>query len=275
MSAVRRWMNWQIGSRLVPGPVVVNFVNDSKLVVEPGMTGATGNIYAGLHEFSDMAFALHLLRAGDLFVDVGANVGTYTVLAATIGAKSIAIEPIEKAFFHLKLNLRVNAFDGFVDARQIGVASTGGTRRFTNQLDTVNHLLREGEICSDSCEVVVETLDDVVGNENPTLIKIDVEGAEREVLAGAERVLSNQSLLALIVELNGNTTWQHRTDKSAAAHIQSYGFLPVVYDPYRRTLTRINPQNQKSANTIFVRDFREVSERLEAAAKFSVLGIAF
>jgi hypothetical protein len=47
-----------------------------------GMTGATGNLYVGLHEFEEMAFLLHFLRPGDLFADVGANVGSYTILAA-------------------------------------------------------------------------------------------------------------------------------------------------------------------------------------------------
>jgi hypothetical protein len=37
---------------------------------------ATGNLYVGLHEFEEMAFLLHFLRRGDLFADVGANVGS-------------------------------------------------------------------------------------------------------------------------------------------------------------------------------------------------------
>jgi len=44
-------------------------------VARPGETGVTGNIYTGLHEFSSMGYLLHVLREGDLFVDVGANVG--------------------------------------------------------------------------------------------------------------------------------------------------------------------------------------------------------
>ena len=43
------------------------------------MRGATGNIYAGLHEFVDMMLPLHLLRSGDLFLDVGANIGLFTL----------------------------------------------------------------------------------------------------------------------------------------------------------------------------------------------------
>ena len=64
------------------------------------MTGATGNIYTGLHEFEDMMFLLHLLRPGDIFVDAGANIGSYTVLAsAVVGAKSISFEPVPPLFF--------------------------------------------------------------------------------------------------------------------------------------------------------------------------------
>ena len=42
------------------------WIKGSKLIVRNGMTGATGNIYCGLHEFADMGFVLHLLRPGDL-----------------------------------------------------------------------------------------------------------------------------------------------------------------------------------------------------------------
>ena len=67
----------QIGSRLVPGPVLVPFVDSCSLFAQAGMTGITQNIYVGLAEFREMAFLLHVLRPDDLFVDVGANIGTW------------------------------------------------------------------------------------------------------------------------------------------------------------------------------------------------------
>lgn len=82
LSSLAHFAKWQIGSRLVPGPVAVEFVNGAKLLAEPGMTGATGNVYVGLHEFEDMAFVLHFLRPDDLFVDVGANIGPTLCLPA-------------------------------------------------------------------------------------------------------------------------------------------------------------------------------------------------
>ena len=64
LATLRRFAAWQIGARLVPGPVACPFANGSSLLVRPGMTGATGNLYVGLHEFADMAFVLHVLRGG-------------------------------------------------------------------------------------------------------------------------------------------------------------------------------------------------------------------
>ncbi len=91
MRALWRYLSWQVGSRLVPGPVLVPFIEDIALLAEPGMTGATGNIYCGLHEFEDMAFVLHAIQPGDLFVDVGANVGTYGLLACAGGGACLPL----------------------------------------------------------------------------------------------------------------------------------------------------------------------------------------
>ncbi|MBP7950713.1 MAG: hypothetical protein KA004_13765 [Verrucomicrobiales bacterium] len=85
--ALQRWLRWQIGSRVLRKPVIWDWIGDAKLVVETGMTGATGNLYCGLHEFADMALVLHLLRPEDGFADIGANIGSYSVLAsAVVGA---------------------------------------------------------------------------------------------------------------------------------------------------------------------------------------------
>lgn len=81
-AALGRVIRWQIASRLVPGPIALPFVKDTYLFATRGMTGATGNWYCGLHEYEDMSFVLHTLKPGDLFVDVGANIGSYSVLAA-------------------------------------------------------------------------------------------------------------------------------------------------------------------------------------------------
>ena len=160
-AALVRWLRWQLGSRLLPGPVLLPFVDDVRLLVQPGMTGATGNVYCGLHEFEDMALVLHALRPDDLFVDIGANVGSYAMLGGA-GARVLAIEPIPSTFAWLTRNIAVNGLGDRVQALNLGLGRGEGRLRFTGGLDTVNHVLAAGEAVSDALEVPVRSLDAVL-----------------------------------------------------------------------------------------------------------------
>ena len=94
-----RFLSWQLGIRFLRMPVVVPWVDSTSLVIETEMTGATMNFYCGLHEVDDMAFVFHLLRPGDGFLDVGANVGKYMILASGAAqARTLALEPIPATF---------------------------------------------------------------------------------------------------------------------------------------------------------------------------------
>ena len=62
--------------------IIVPWVGDSRFITGSGETGLTGNIYVGFHEYEEMLFLLHALQPTDTFVDVGANVGEYTILAS-------------------------------------------------------------------------------------------------------------------------------------------------------------------------------------------------
>jgi FkbM family methyltransferase len=169
---ILRFVKWQIGSRLVPGPVIFEYVNDAKLLAKPGMTGATGNLYVGLHEFEDMAFLLHMLRPHDLFVDVGANVGSYTILAgAAVGARCLSFEPIPEVYKWLIDNINLNGIRERVEAKNMGLGQKNGVLHFTQTLDTTNHVATENEmLLENTLAVPVETLDRAIGNKNPVLI---------------------------------------------------------------------------------------------------------
>ena len=162
MAAIYRVFRWQLASRLMEGPIALPFVEDTKLFAHRGMTGATGNWYCGLHEVNEMAFVLHLLRPGDHFVDVGANIGSYTILAAGAARALVtSVEPIPAAFAYLERNVVLNGLEDQVQTCQLGLSDQTGTLRFTSGLDTVNHVLSEGEE-GPSMEVPVTRLDDLL-----------------------------------------------------------------------------------------------------------------
>jgi len=85
-AALSRFLKWQVGARLVPGPVVVPWVGNTRMIVRRGDKGFTQNIYCGLRDFPEMSYLAHVLSSTDLFLDVGANVGAYTVLARAEGS---------------------------------------------------------------------------------------------------------------------------------------------------------------------------------------------
>jgi len=198
LAAVARFVRWQIESRL-KDEVEFDWIEGSKLIVRNGMTGATGNIYCGLHEFADMAFLLHFLRPGDLFVDVGANIGSYTVLASAVcGAETIAIEPDPVTMGWLKKNIAANSIATKVIPIDVAIGRQAGETRFTVGRDTVNRVADEAD--ANVRMVKVECLDDLLQGKAPTFIKLDVEGFEADVIAGAQQTLMAKSLLAIETE---------------------------------------------------------------------------
>ena len=271
LQALLRFIKWHIGIRLLKSPIVYSFTTDSYLIIQRGMEGATGNIYNGLDEFYDMSFLLHFLRENDFFVDVGANIGSYTVLAsAHIGCTSISIEPSRESFHYLQTNIRVNDIDDNVEQLNIGLGSKSGKEKFTYGNDTTNHVATNND--KNVITIEVDTLDNVVSTiKKPTLVKIDVEGYEKEVLLGASKALASEYIKAIIIEDVNHGERYGFQDNDVHKILNKCGFKRYEYDPFKREL------NKKSGyfgqNTIYLRDFDYVNERIKKAPKIIISGI--
>lgn len=270
--ALWRFVKWQMSSRLAPGPIIVPWINGSKFIASPGETGVTGNIYNGLLEFRDMAYLLHALRPDDWFCDVGANVGSYTILACrAVGARGVAFEPVPATYDRLLANLRVNNISERVRALNQGLGETSGSLRFSTEDNCMNHVLSDSERDVPAVEVPVTPLDAVV-SESPAMMKIDVEGFETPVLSGATRVLADPTLHSILIELNGSGTRYGFDEEKIVQTLEAAGFAAQEYDPYERRLTPLAARHNKEGNTLFVRDVPRAQALVGAAPKFSVLG---
>lgn len=266
-----RFFYFQLSSRIYRKKQKFSFVNYSHLLVGKGLHGLTGNVYVGLAEFQDMSFLLHFLNANDIFCDVGANAGSYTVLASSVvGCRSIAFEPLPSTFKHLKDNIEINHITTLVDARNIGVGENESVLNFTSDMDTVNHVvldLNKPNIHS----VQVNSLDNLRLPEI-ALMKIDVEGFELPVLKGAVKLLESNNLKAIIIEMNGSGNRYGFPDEDVDKLLRKHGFLSYKYIAFERELTEIQSFNRHE-NTLYLKDIEFIQKRIKESDSFKVFGL--
>jgi FkbM family methyltransferase len=273
-AAMLRWGRWQMKSRLSPGLHVVSFVNGTRLHARAGMAGVTGNIYYGFADYEEMAFFGHFLRPDELFADVGANVGAYSVLACgAIGARTAAFEPIGAAADMVEANARLNGIEDLLVLHRAAVGEAPGTVRMTADRDTGNKVVADGSAKGPAdVDVPVVTLDAVFTGEIPVAMKIDVEGYTAKVLAGAQTILTAPGLQALTVEIFAKAGKDQAGRSDLFAMVTGFGFTAARYDPRSRVLTAIGGPNTASDNTIFVKNIEVAAERLRTAPALDVNG---
>ena len=255
-----RWLFWQVRSRL-RREIVVNWIEGQQLAIRRDMTGATGNIYTGLHEFDGMMLPLHFLRRGDLFLDVGANIGSFTVLASGVAAATTwSFEPDPETVLALMRNIALNGLTDLASVHEFALGDEDGTVAFTRGQDTTNHVTTTADT---NMQIVRQKrLDSIIGDHNPIMMKVDVEGHEDAFIRGAANTISNASLK--LIELESYS-------EESLSFLTGLGFERTFYDPINRTLSAIPIKGSKS-NDIFVRDREFVAARLRGARNINVLG---
>jgi FkbM family methyltransferase len=181
-------------------------------------------VYANPVDWNEMLAWKRALEPGSLFVDVGANVGLYTIWCIEAGAEVIALEPSRIARERLLSNLRLNGYRAEVVPAALGEAE--GTLRLTSELDNQNHLLLSGDSEGvESEEVPVLTLDELAGERTIDGLKVDVEGAELLVMKGARELLAEQRIKLIQLEWNESSLALLKQDRTPIAQLlSSHGY---------------------------------------------------
>ena len=190
----------------------------------------------GLYDFNNMNFVQRVLVEGSVFIDVGANIGAYTLLASeNPSVQVISLEPVPAAFAKLEQNIALNARRN-VTALNLGASRQPGTLRMTAAgASALNRVVdgRDGDAVG-TITVSMDTLDEICRRAGlvPSLIKLDVEGHEPEVLAGAAGCL--ERCHACLVE-NGDRA-------EIVAFMRHHGMAGPFYYRLRATVLQRSPQ---------------------------------
>jgi FkbM family methyltransferase len=157
---------------------------------------------------------LENFRPGDTLFDIGANVGIYAILAAARnpGGTVVAVEPMAANFTRLCENALVNRFTNLRPyCVAVGAEPGVGTLNVASlEAASSMHSIGASGLTGDFGQTVllqagigIVTLDSLAAMAGaPDLVKIDVDGGEDAVLAGAAGVLQNRRLRSLVVEFN-------------------------------------------------------------------------
>jgi FkbM family methyltransferase len=179
---------------------------DCDLIMEvtPGETIGAAIALTGVYEFAPTELVKAYLQPGDLFVDVGANIGYYTLIAGErVGraGKVLAFEPYAPVRERLLRNIALNQLQNIEVVASCVGSSTGriflGAPRQASNAGTAT---MQDTPSAGSVEVGVVRLDEAMAGRCATLIKVDVEGHEAAVFAGADGILSADDAPTILFE---------------------------------------------------------------------------
>jgi len=150
--------------------------------------------WLGSYEIDKQNYFRHCVKPGMICYDIGANAGFYTLLLSKLVGPAghvFAFEPVPENCLALKRHLALNEIRN-VTLIECAVGDSDGTAGF--ELGALNSLGRLNS--GGGLEVQIRTLDSLISMRRivpPDVMKIDVEGAEAQVLRGARRLLASAS----------------------------------------------------------------------------------
>jgi len=229
-SYLRRLDYWRTGSVEIEG--LTFHLNPDDEVISEIM------VDSGTWEATETAVIRRLLRPGDTFIDIGANIGYYTVVASKVvgdAGQVIAFDPDPVSFELLKRNVEENDCKN-VTLLQKALSSEPGTLKlFLNESNKGAHRIfdRSGE--KEFVEVEAMRLDDYLEAHSGEiqLIKIDTEGAEGLILMGMRETLRRHQEVNVLMEfapklLNDSSVGA----REVLTEVSSLGFKILDIDEY-------------------------------------------
>lgn len=255
--AIARAIRWQLRSR-VSGPQDVQVYGGLILRCHPRSNSASNvHYFTPFYDYDEMHLLAAVLRPGGHFVDVGANIGTYSLLAASIvgtQGRVTAFEPAEPAASRLEENARINALEHIIRVHRRAAGREPGRMQMTSAADVSNTLVLETHSRRPTRAVDIVALDDVVAD--PDAVKIDVEGFETQTLLGMRRVLTGPRPPMLLVEVTPHLLGRAGSSPTELAAILTragYDLYTCDWRARRLTRVRVSDDDVRQINAVAIR----------------------
>lgn len=241
LSGWSRWAHWKLLERLGGFPRLVPF-SESMILAERGCNVSKLIHSCGLYDLAPMRLMQTLLQPGDQMLDIGANIGSYSILAAECvgqNGRVVAMEPSPTAAMRWQRNQQLNNLETMTLLQAAAVAEAGKVTMADDD-GNANNRIGDGELEVDGRRV--DTVLDAL-QVTPRVVKIDVEGYEYGVLAGFGDQLDPTTINYIQFEANGLSETTSTPLADSLALLNQRGFtvfeladeLPLVLRPFAGT----------------------------------------
>ncbi len=234
LRAVGRSLSWQVRKRSNPRPTVRTVYGSMHIWMDPRFGSVSNLVYFGdRFDVDEMDFMSRYLRPGDRFLDVGANIGTYSLLAASLigaGGSIDAVEAVPELTDGLRRNVALNQLDGIMRVHQVAVSDHDGELRFRADRDVSSRIANTDDPDNAVTIVPCSQLDHLIPPGPIALMKIDVEGAEVSALRGFASHLASANPPVMLMEI-----LPHMLDRlgesmaSLASLLDAHGYTTAMY----------------------------------------------
>ena len=229
-------------------------------------------IFVGDFEEKEAKFVRSFLEGGGVFVDIGANIGLHTIIAASALRKKgtvISFEPVRKSYERLKENCDINKLQNVRSYRK-GLSEEKGKKRIKTSQDGYDAWNTFSDPSAgeeyEKEEVEVTTLDDMAEKDpdigNATLIKIDVEGWESAVIRGGQKLLSPDEAPVLLVEFTDQNTRPGETCQDLYELLRDLGYSLYEFGGAKKIRKHTPKEYYDYTNLIATKKFKLMKTRL-------------
>ena len=175
------------------------YLNARDKVITPSV------LNSGVWEKYETELFLRVVKRGMVVIDLGANIGWYTLIAAKLVGKKgkvYAFEPEPVSYALLRRNVQMNGYNNVIIEQKAVLNRSGSIRLFLSSDNLGDHRIYDSRNGRKSITVEGTTLDEYFSNwhEKIDVLKIDIQGAEMAALLGMDRVIKANEELKIFVE---------------------------------------------------------------------------
>lgn len=220
---------WILNRKMFRLPVLIEIAPSRLIICNPDSSFGSLIVYVTRPEFYEMQYVENHLTTDSVFIDVGAGIGDYSLIASSKikHGKIFAFEPHPSPRAVFSQNIALNSIRNIILSSDVVSHKTGKVRFHFQQTSELSGISKHGQLTN------ARTIDSLITEYKLNkihMLKIDVEGAELSVLQGAKEAMKNNRIQRMVVEIRTSDLESSMTTHPVLQLLSKNNFSCFVFD---------------------------------------------